>query len=399
VSKIKISERIKRLDYPIRKYNALARSLEEKGEKVIYLNIGDPLKYDFQPPRELIEEACRALQEGHHYYSSSEGLKELREAIAYKEKTWNKVDIDPKNILVTNGVSEGINTLYAALVNEGDEVLIPDPSYPLYINFADFYDARKVFYRTIEEEGWIPDIDDMRKKITEKTRFIVVNNPHNPTGAVYPKKVLQDILDLAAEYKLPVVSDEIYDAMVFNTEFHSVASLAKSDNIVIGMNGFSKTYLATGWRLGYIYLKGPEEEISNMRTAFLGFLMTRLSAVTPLQVAVARAVYKTGNHLKELVSKLDERRRYSAKRLREIPGFSLPVEPKGAFYVFPRVDLKMNDEEFARQLLLDEKVFVVYGSGFGPLGTNHVRLVFLPPVDVLEEAFTRIERFMRKISS
>jgi aspartate/methionine/tyrosine aminotransferase len=398
MSKIRVSERIRKLDYPIRKYNALARSLEEKGEKVIYLNIGDPLRYDFQPPCELVDEACRALREGHHYYSSSEGVKELREAIAYKEKTWNYVDLDPGNILVTSGVSEGINALYASLINEGDEVLIPDPSYPLYINFADFYGAKKVFYRTVEEEGWTPDVEDMRRKITSKTKFIVVNNPHNPTGAVYSPKVLREILDLAAEHNLPVVSDEIYDGLVYGSVFRSTASLAKSDDVVIGMNGFSKTCLATGWRLGYIYFKGPEEEISRIRDALLGFLMTRLSAVTPLQVAIARAVYKVGDHLRELVRKLDERRRYCVKRLREIPGFSLPVEPRGAFYAFPRVNVGMSDEEFARRLLLEEKVFLVYGSGFGPLGANHVRLVFLPPIDVLEEAFTRIEKFVRKIS-
>ncbi|MCC6003406.1 MAG: aminotransferase class I/II-fold pyridoxal phosphate-dependent enzyme [Thermofilum sp.] len=398
MSKIRVSERIRKLDYPIRKYNALARSLEERGEKVIYLNIGDPLRYDFQPPCELVDEACRALREGHHYYSSSEGVKELREAIAYKEKTWNYVDLDPGNILVTSGVSEGINALYASLINEGDEVLIPDPSYPLYINFADFYGAKKVFYRTVEEEGWTPDVEDMRRKITSKTKFIVVNNPHNPTGAVYSPKVLREILDLAAEHNLPVVSDEIYDGLVYGSVFRSTASLAKSDDVVIGMNGFSKTCLATGWRLGYIYFKGPEEEISRIRDALLGFLMTRLSAVTPLQVAIARAVYRVGDHLRELVRKLDERRRYCVKRLREIPGFSLPVEPRGAFYAFPRVNVGMSDEEFARRLLLEEKVFLVYGSGFGPLGANHVRLVFLPPIDVLEEAFTRIEKFVRKIS-
>jgi aspartate/methionine/tyrosine aminotransferase len=306
--------------------------------------------------------------------------------------------LDPGNILVTSGVSEGINALYASLINEGDEVLIPDPSYPLYINFADFYGAKKVFYRTVEEEGWTPDVEDMRRKITSKTKFIVVNNPHNPTGAVYSPKVLREILDLAAEHNLPVVSDEIYDGLVYGSVFCSTASLARSDDVVIGMNGFSKTCLATGWRLGYIYFKGPEEEISVIRDALLGFLMTRLSAVTPLQVAIARAVYKVGDHLKELVRKLDERRRYCVKRLREIPGFSLPVEPRGAFYAFPRVNVGMSDEEFARRLLLEEKVFLVYGSGFGLLGANHVRLVFLPPIDVLEEAFTRIENFVRKIS-
>lgn len=396
MSKNILSSRISRLDYPIRKYNALARSLEEKGEKIIYLNIGDPLKYDFQPPRELIEEAYQAMLEGHNYYASSDGVRELQKAIAYKEKTWNGVEIEPKNVLITSGVSEGINALFASLVNEGEKVIIPDPSYPLYINFADFYNAEKVFYPTIEEQGWVPDVDRLRKVVDEKVKFIVINNPHNPTGAVYSKSTLKQILDLAAEWEIPVISDEIYDALVFEGEFTSTARIASPDNIVIGLNGFSKTFLATGWRLGYVYLKGPDEKISQIRTGILNFLMTRLSAVTPLQVALARFARKSPTHLEELRRKLNERRLFTFKRLNEIPNFNIPVAPAGAFYAFPRVELKINDEDFTRELLIEEKVFVVYGSGFGELGRNHVRLVFLPPLDILEEAFERIERFMKK---
>ncbi|MEM0093076.1 MAG: aminotransferase class I/II-fold pyridoxal phosphate-dependent enzyme [Thermofilum sp.] len=393
-----LSERVQKLDYPIRKFNAIARELEEKGEKVIYLNIGDPLKYDFETPKELVDEAYKAMLEGHNYYASSDGVKELREAIAEKERTWNGVKVNPSNILVTSGVSEALNALYAALVNEGDEVLIPDPSYPLYINFADFYGARKIFYATIESEGWIPDVDDIRRKISKKTKFIIVNNPHNPTGAVYPAKILREIIDVAAEHEVPVVTDEIYDALTFEGEFKSVGALAGSDNLVIGLNGFSKTFLATGWRLGYIYLLGPEEHLSELRKGILNFLMTRLSAVTPLQVALARFAAKRPNFLEGVKRKLDERRKYASKRLNELHGVSMPIAPKGAFYAFPRLSTHLSDEEFARRLLLEEKVFVVYGSGFGPLGSDHMRIVYLPPIEVLEEAFTRIERFVRKHS-
>ncbi|MEM3892486.1 MAG: aminotransferase class I/II-fold pyridoxal phosphate-dependent enzyme, partial [Thermofilum sp.] len=338
------------------------------------------------------------MLEGHNYYASSDGVKELREAIAEKERTWNGVKVNPSNILVTSGVSEALNALYAALVNEGDEVLIPDPSYPLYINFADFYGARKIFYATIESEGWIPDVDDIRRKISKKTKFIIVNNPHNPTGAVYPAKILREIIDVAAEHEVPVVTDEIYDALTFEGEFKSVGALAGSDNLVIGLNGFSKTFLATGWRLGYIYLLGPEEHLSELRKGILNFLMTRLSAVTPLQVALARFAAKRPNFLEGVKRKLDERRKYASKRLNELHGVSMPIAPKGAFYAFPRLSTHLSDEEFARRLLLEEKVFVVYGSGFGPLGSDHMRIVYLPPIEVLEEAFTRIERFVRKHS-
>lgn len=392
-----LSGRVQKLDYPIRKFNAIARELEEKGEKVIYLNIGDPLKYDFETPRELIEEAYKAMLEGHNYYASSDGVKELREAVALKERTWNGVKVSPSNVLITSGVSEALNALYAALVNEGDEVMIPDPSYPLYINFADFYGAKKVFYATLESEGWIPDVDDIRRKISKKTRFIVVNNPHNPTGAVYPPKVLKEIVDIAAEHEIPIVTDEIYDALTFEGEFKSVGAIASGDSLVIGLNGFSKTYLATGWRMGYIYLLGPEELVAEAKRGLLNFLMTRLSAVTPLQIALARFIGKGRGFLEETKRKLDERRKYTYKRLNELRGVSMPVAPKGAFYAFPRLNIGMDDEEFARRLLLEEKVFVVYGSGFGPLGSGHMRIVFLPPIEVLEEAFRRIDRFIGRL--
>ncbi|MFZ8854968.1 MAG: aminotransferase class I/II-fold pyridoxal phosphate-dependent enzyme, partial [Thermofilaceae archaeon] len=313
MSQARLSRRMQKLEYPIRKYTALARQLEEKGERVIYLNIGDPLKYDFSTPRELIEEAYRAMLEGHNYYASSDGLRELREAIAVKEKVWNGVDIRPSDVLVTSGVSEAINALFAALVDEGDEVLLPDPSYPLYINFSDFYGARKVFYAAREEEGWVPDVDDVRKKISPRTKMIVVNNPHNPTGAVYPAKAIKEILDVAAEYKVPVVSDEIYDALTFEGEFKSTAALASKDNVVIGLNGFSKTFLVTGWRLGYAYFLGPEEEVSQIKAGVLNFLMTRLSAVTPLQVALARFATRRPDFLEEVKRKMDERRRFTSK--------------------------------------------------------------------------------------
>ncbi|MEM4762104.1 MAG: aminotransferase class I/II-fold pyridoxal phosphate-dependent enzyme, partial [Thermofilum sp.] len=211
-------------------------------------------------------------------------------------------------------------------------------------------------------------------------------------------KILREIIDVAAEHEVPVVTDEIYDALTFEGEFKSVGALAGSDNLVIGLNGFSKTFLATGWRLGYIYLLGPEEHLSELRKGILNFLMTRLSAVTPLQVALARFAAKRPNFLEGVKRKLDERRKYASKRLNELHGVSMPIAPKGAFYAFPRLSTHLSDEEFARRLLLEEKVFVVYGSGFGPLGSDHMRIVYLPPIEVLEEAFTRIERFVRKHS-
>lgn len=394
-----LSERIKRIEYPIRKYSPLARRLEAKGEKILYLNIGDPLRYDFKPPESLMEYACEAIKENKNFYSPSQGIRELREAIAYKEKAWNGVDVSPENVYVTIGVSEAINLVYMTLLNEGDEVLIPDPSYPLYTGYADIYGARKVFYRMDEESGWNPDTEDIRRKISDKTKLIVVNNPNNPTGSLYSEKALREVLDIAAENKIPVVSDEIYDALVYEGTFKSLASIAPEDVTVIGLNGFSKTYLATGWRLGYIYLKGPEESVEVLGNNILKGQMARLSATTPLQYAIARALREEPRHLADMRRRLDERRRFMVKRLKEIEGISVVGEPRAAFYVFPRVKVGIGDEEFTRRLLLEEKVFVVYGSGFGPNGKNHIRLVFLPPVEVIEEALERIERFIKRIKS
>ena len=395
---ISFSDRIQRLEYPIRKYTPLAKELESRGEKILYLNIGDPLKYDFKPPENLVEYACEAIRENKNFYSNSQGIRELREAIALKEKKWNNVDIDAENVYVTIGVSEAINLLYMTLLNEGDEVLIPDPAYPLYIGYADVYGAKKVYYRMVEEEGWNPDTDEIRRKISEKTRLIIVNNPNNPTGSLYSEKALREILDIAAEHNIPVASDEIHDALVYEGEFKSLASIAPDDIPVIGLNGFSKTYLATGWRLGYIYLKGPEGFVESMGKNILKGQMARLSATTPLQYAVAKALLEEPKHLEEFRRRLNERRLFMLKRISEIDGLRAVGRPRAAFYIFPKLEVGMGDEEFTRRLLLEEKVFVVYGSGFGPSGKGHIRLVFLPPREVIEEALERIERFIGRIA-
>ena len=374
----------------------IARKLEEKGEKVIYLNIGDPLKYDFQPPEHVMKALYEAVKEGYNYYSLSEGEKELREAIVEKEKKWNKVDLKPENILVTQGVSEAINFLSAILLDPGDEILIPEPAYPLYLSMPGLYDARVVKYSCTEENEWNPDVDDIATKITPKTRAIVVINPNNPTGAVYSEKTIKRILDLAAEHDIPVISDEIYDGIVFEGEFKSTASLSK-DTLVIGLNGFSKTFLMTGWRLGYLYIYDPIGKYEDeLRNAVIKMARTRLSASTPVQRAAIAALRGPLDHLKQMVAKLRERREYVYKRLKEIEGFET-VKPKAAFYIFPRIPVNKwkDDRDFTLKLLLEKKVLVVHGSGFGDSNKNHIRIVFLPPVDILEEAFNRIEEFVK----
>lgn len=395
---VPLSERIGRIQYAIRKYTPLARRLQEEGEEILYLNIGDPLKYDYETPSFLVEEACRALRENHSYYAPSPGVWELRRAIAEKERSWNGNTVDPHRVIVTQGVSEAINLLYMSLLDPGDKVLLPDPTYPLYIALTPVYGAEPVYYRMREEEGWQPDPDEIRRGLEAGAKLLVVNNPNNPTGALYPPSLLREILDIAAEYGVPVASDEIYDALVYEGEFRSLASLASEDQLVVGLNGFSKTYLVPGWRIGYIYITGPEEEAERLYGALLRGAQARLSAPAPLQVALARALSRPPSHLEGLRRKLDERRRYLVEKIEETPGLELAAPPRAAFYALPRLTVPVDDEEFTRRLLLEEKVLVVHGSGFGPAGRGHVRLVFLPPREVVDEAFRRIGRLVEGLS-
>ncbi|MHA1596160.1 MAG: aminotransferase class I/II-fold pyridoxal phosphate-dependent enzyme, partial [Candidatus Asgardarchaeia archaeon] len=260
---VKLSKRVDEVSYAIRDVLVHAKKLEAKGRKIIYLNIGDPLKYDFDTPEGLKEEMYKAVKNGKNGYSDSKGLSELREAISKKERDVNGVALDPEDIIVTTGVSEAINALMASLIEDGDEVLLPNPSYPPYISYSKFYYGKPVLYRTDEENMWLPDIEDLRMKISERTKAIFIINPNNPTGTVYGRRTLKEIIDVAGEHGLPIVCDEIYDQIVYDGKFVSIASLSK-DVPIIGLNGFSKTLLITGWRLGYIYFKDENGELSEL---------------------------------------------------------------------------------------------------------------------------------------
>jgi len=395
-----IADRISHINYAIRELVPLAKELEAKGEKVIYLNIGDPLKYDFDTPTHVKEALYKATLEKHNYYSRSEGDSELRKAIAFKEKSWHNVDVEPENIIITQGVSEAINFVCAVLLNPGDELLIPEPSYPLYSTYPTLYGGKSIVYKCSEENSWQPDIDDISRKISEKTKAVVLINPNNPTGTVYEEKTIKMILDIASENSLIVISDEIYDGIVFEGNFKSTAYLTK-DTPVIVLNGFSKTFLMTGWRLGYLYIKDPTEQyVDELREAVIKMARCRLCAATPIQKAAIAALRGPLDHLKLMVSKLRQRRDYIYKRITEISELSA-VKPKSTFYIFPKIETRgdwKNDREFAEKLLLEEKVLIVHGSGFGEAGRNHFRAVFLPPIHVLEEAFNRIQSFLKKHS-
>jgi len=397
----RVTKRAQTIEYAIRDVMVLAKKLEATGKKIIYLNIGDPVRFDFAVPRHIKQALKDAVEEGANWYSSFEGLPELREAICEKEKKVNGVEISSENVLITQGISEGIQMLLASLIENGDELLVPGPAYPPYISYVKFFGGKPVSYKTSEDNAWQPDIEDIRSKITSKTRGIVVINPNNPTGAFYPEKTVKQMVDLAGESNLLLISDEIYDGIVYNEKFVSTSHIAK-DVPVVGMNGFSKTYLITGWRLGYMYFHDHDGKLKELKECVEKQARIRLCANTPVQKAGIAALKGPQGHITEMVNKLRERRDYSWKRLNEIDGITC-TKPDGAFYIFPKVEEVgsrwKTDEQFAHQLLEETGVLVVHGSGFDPTyGSGHFRAVILPPIESLEKVFDLLENFMSKKS-
>jgi alanine-synthesizing transaminase len=396
---IKVTARARNIEYAIRDIIAHTEPLLQAGKKLYRLNIGDPGAFDFPTPEHVKQALCKAVVENESYYSPSEGLPELREAIAKKEKRVNGVSISPNDVLVTSGISEGIEMTLAALVNEGDEILLPGPTYPPYISYTKFFGGVPVSYETIEKEGWQPNVDDLRRKISDKTRVLVITNPNNPTGAVYGKRVVKQMLDLAGEHNLLVISDEIYDRITFTEDFASTAYLAK-DIPVVGLNGFSKVYRMTGYRLGYVYFKAQGDQLNELKQAIEKECRIRICANTPVQKAGTAALNGPQDDIDEYVAKVKQRGEYAWKRLNETEGISC-TKPEGAFYVFPKIHETgsrwKTDLDFVLQLLEETGVLTVNGSGFDPVyGASHFRVVTLPPIETQEEAFNELERFMKK---
>lgn len=399
MANVKVTKRASNIEYAIRDVVVHTQELIKNDKKIYYLNIGDPAAFDFKTPQYVKDALCKAIDEDNNYYSVSEGRPELREAIVRKEKRVNNVDITSNNVIVTEGISEGIEMVLAALVEKGDEILFPGPTYPPYISYTKFFEGTPVSYETIEDEGWVPNIDDLRSKISPKTCAIVITNPNNPTGSVYSGKMIKEMLDIAGEHDLPVLSDEIYDQLTYEKEFVSTASLSE-DVPVVGLNGFSKVYQMTGWRLGYMYFKGEGKQLDDLKMGVEKQCRIRLCANTPVQIAGAAALDGPQDFVKGIVDRLRERRDYAWKRLNEMEGISA-TKPEGAFYIFPKIhDVGKRwktDLEFVVELLRETGVLIVNGSGFDPVfGKNHARIVFLPPCGELEEAFNCLEQFMKK---
>ncbi len=387
------------IEYAIRDVIVYAKELAKTGKKIYYLNIGDPVAFDFDTPQHIKQALFDAVNGGANAYSPSEGLPELRQAICAKEKRVNGVDVSVDDVIVTSGISEGIQMVMAALIDAGDEVLLPGPTYPPYISYVKFFGGKPVTYEAVEDEGWQPNIDDLRSKISSRTRGIVIINPNNPCGALYEEKTVKQILDVAGEYELPVLSDEIYDQITYEKKFVSTARLAK-DVPVVGLNGFSKAYLMTGWRLGYVYFHDENGALKELKQCIEKEARIRICANTPVQKAGVAALNGPQDHIREMVEKLRKRRDYTLKRLNHMNGISC-AKPEGAFYVFPKIHgvgrRWKTDMEFVLELLKETGVLFVNGSGFDPMyGAGHIRSVFLPPIEVLEQAFNEVEHFMEK---
>ena len=392
VREILAAARLEHVRYAIRDIAVLAEQLAREGKEILPLNIGDPLKFDFRTPPHLVEAVAKAMRDGKNGYAPSPGIGEALEAI--RAEADRKGIRNIQSVFVTQGVSEAVDLCLTALVNPGENVVTPSPEYPLYSAVLAKLGAEPNTYALDEASGWAPDLDDLRRKINSRTRGIVVINPNNPTGAVHGGKTLEAIVELARRHNLVIFADEIYDKLILDGEPHvSVARLAP-DAPVVTFNGLSKAYLVPGWRLGWGVVSGDAQALKPYVEGIHKLLRARLSANHPVQYAVRPALEGPQDHVSETIQKLRSRRDLTVECCSRTPRLSC-VTPQGAFYAFPRVDIREEDESFVKQLLISKQVLVVHGSGFGQApGTRHFRIVFLPDEAMLRRAFHGIREFL-----
>ena len=375
-----------------------AREMEDEGQHIIKLNIGNIAAFGLEPPDEIVQDMIRNLPHSAGY-TDSKGLFAPRKAVVHytQEKQIRGVTVD--DVYLGNGASELIVMSVNALLNDGDEVLVPSPDYPLWTAAVALSGGTPVHYLCDEQSEWFPDIADIRAKITPATRGIVVINPNNPTGALYPESLLREIVELAREHQLIVFADEIYDKTVYDGATHtSIASLA-DDVLFVTFNGLSKNYRSCGYRAGWMVVSGEKRHARDYIEGLNMLASMRLCANTPGQLAIQTALggYQSIKDLVAPTGRLCRQRDLAYQLLSDIPGVSV-VKPKAALYMFPRLDAKMypivDDQQFAYELLAEEKVLIVQGTGFNWPRPDHFRVVFLPNSDDLTDAIGRIARFL-----
>jgi alanine-synthesizing transaminase len=392
---VPVASRIGGFAYAIRNIVAEARKVEASGRPVKYLNIGDPIIFGFQTPAHLVEAVTRAIRDGHNGYAPSVGIPAAREAIA-AECVRRGMPVTADRAVVTAGTSEGIELALTALAGPGDDVLVPVPTYPLYTAVLAKIGARALFYQTDPSRGWVPDVEAIRQSITANTRALVVIDPNNPTGASYPVEVRRALLEIADDFNVPLLADEVYADLAFDGPIDAIASL-NPDAPVITFSSLSKAYLAPGWRSGWL-AAGRTERLDDVLAAIKKLADGRLCSTAPMEHAIVAALDGDRAHQREFRLALRERAEVTTRRLNAIPGMSV-VQPSAAFYAMPKVTLPpgTTDEEYVLALLRATGVLCVYGSGFGTRPEDgFFRVVFLASPAELSGIYDVIDGFTRQ---
>ena len=396
-----LSNRSKYFSNPIEEEDKLAEEIEKKGKKVYRLNRGDPAKY-FPTPKYIIKAYKEALDKGMTSYISAEGSKTLKEAVVKRYSRFYNLNLSNDDVLVTTGVSEAIMLLNSTLINEGDNAILFKPYYPLYVPFLKIFGGEPIFEKYDEKNNWNIDIEGLTASLKrakasgkiKRTKYLMLTNPNNPTGTVLKKSILKEVVGIANEYGILLISDEIYDEITYNkTSFTSVSQVAKGVPHII-LNGMSKDYDSTGFRIGFAIIPESDSKSESIKERIYQYTQMRLSVNTPAQFAAAEAMNNTKEHnksIKSMVKSIEDRANHATKLLNENPALET-VEPNGAFYILPRLNLNKlklkNDKEFVELLLAKEGIQVTRGSGFG--ADSHFRIVALPPKEILDYTINRI---------
>jgi alanine-synthesizing transaminase len=388
------ASRLDQVRYAIRDLACVADEVIKQGHKVLPLNVGDPNIFDFVTPAHLVEAVAKAMRENKNGYAPSQGIPQALEAI--RGEAARKGIHNVQDVFVTTGVSETVDLCLTALLNPGEDLLTPCPDYPLYSAVLAKMGIALNPYYLDEENAWQPELADIKKKITPRTRGIVLINPNNPTGSLCTRKMLEEVADLARRHNLVVFADEIYDKLILDDAAHIAFAAVAPDVPTITFGGLSKNYLAPGWRIGWGIVSGDASAIKPYAEGIQKLLRARLCANHPEQYAIKPALEGPQDHLPIVCQKLRSRRDLTVKACNAIPRMSC-VSPRGAFYAFPRIDIPDADELFVKELILKKHVMVVHGSGFGQKpGSKHFRIVFLPDEKTLAKAYAAIADLMKE---
>lgn len=391
---IRTARRVDRFTYAIRNIVTEARKVEAEGRKVRYLNIGDPIQFGFRTPPHLVEAVARAMRDGHNGYTASVGIAEAREAVA-ADFAARGVDVSADRVLITSGTSEGIELALTALVDDGEEVLVPSPTYPLYTAVLAKIGAEPAYYRTDPARHWLPDLDHLRAQITPRTRALVVIDPNNPTGAIYPDDVRRELIAIAEAHGLVILADEVYGDLAYDGPVPPMATLAP-DAPIISYSSLSKAYLAPGWRAGWMGI-GATPRLDAALAAIKKLADGRLCSPGPMQYAVTAALTGDRSHQTAFRASLRERAELTAKRLNGMEGMQC-VAPRGAFYAMPQVSLPpgRTDVDYVLGLLRATGILCVHGSGFGTAPADGAfRIVFLASPAELSAIYDDMEAFTK----